>query len=120
MLDRHALATQFQGVAQRLEGGFLEWAVELHIEGHAGALELVGHQHLHVAPRVRDPALLQIESAFVDGFENRVHEKTAMRWEKSRPYTPPERLSLSRPVPLAKLNLSRRRRMDFRMAEKWE
>jgi hypothetical protein len=58
-----------------LQGGFIEWAVELHIELHPGALELVGDEQLHVAPSIRDPTFLEVESAFIDGFENRAHEQ---------------------------------------------
>jgi len=77
VLDRHAFAAQFECLAQRLQDGFLERAVELHVKVHPGALELMGHQQLHVAARVRDAALLQIESAFVDSLENRAHGKSA-------------------------------------------
>jgi len=75
VLDRNAFATFFEGFAERCEVGFVHGAVELQVEIHPRAAELVGDEHLHVAAGVVDSAFFEIAGAAIDGFQNGAHLK---------------------------------------------
>ena len=73
VLEGDAFAAFFQGFAERREVGFLQRAVELEVEIHPGAAELMGDEHLHVAAGVVDAAFFEIAGAAIDGFQNGAH-----------------------------------------------
>jgi hypothetical protein len=77
MLERNAFAALFQGLAKGDQIRLTDRLVEAQIELHPGAVELVGHQHLHVPPGVLDAALFKVARTAVEDFENRGHSWAA-------------------------------------------
>jgi carboxymethylenebutenolidase len=73
VLERDAFAALLQGVAQRDQIGLADRLVEAQVELHPRALELVGHQHLHVPPGILDAALFKVARAAVEDFKDRGH-----------------------------------------------
>lgn len=68
-----AFAAFFEEFAEGCEFVFEEWSVELEVERHAGAAELVGDEDLHVAAGVLDSAFFEVAGATFDGFEDGAH-----------------------------------------------
>lgn len=75
VLERNAFAAFFQHLAQGREGVFRHGAVELHVEVHASATQGVGHEHLHVAPRVLDTPFFQVLGPLLNRFEHGGHQR---------------------------------------------
>ena len=73
MLEWKSFAALLQGFAQRDQIAFLHQPVELEIEIHPGAAQLVGDEHLHVAAGVLDAAFFEIAGAAIDSFQDRAH-----------------------------------------------
>ena len=81
MLERFAVASAFDEVAEGGEFGFGERAVEVHVELHAAAVEDLGEEVLHVEPGVIDPGFFEVGGAGADGIEDGFH---AARGARSR------------------------------------
>ena len=73
VLDRDPFPAFLQGFTQGQEVIFLEGTVKLRVKFHPSAAKLVGHEHLHVATSVVDPAFFKIAGAAIDGFKNSTH-----------------------------------------------
>ena len=73
VLEWDAFAAFFEGFTEGDEVGFFDFAVKLQVKIHAGAAQLAGDEHLHVAAGVVDAAFFEIAGAAIDGFQNGAH-----------------------------------------------